>query len=111
MKFYGVVGFWIKETEVNPGVWKSQILERPYTGDILRNNRKFQSADQQNDNFTISNQISILADLYARENLNSIRYVVWNRVAWKVSSVEINYPRITLELGGVYNGERPVEIT
>lgn len=111
MKFHGAVGFWCEEAEVKPGVWKSQILERSYVGDILRNNRRFQPADQQNDNFTISNQISILGDLYARENFDSIRYVIWNKVAWKVTSVEINYPRLILELGGVYNGERPIAVT
>lgn len=107
MKFHGFVGFWNGDREVKPGIWKPDIVERPYYGDVLRNNRRFQSTEQQNDNLTINNQISILADLYAKENFHSIRYVVWNGVAWKVDSVDISYPRLTLEIGEVYNGERP----
>lgn len=105
MKFYGKVGFWEKDVEVKPGVWKPDaIKELPYTGDVLRDNRRFQASDTQNDKFTINNQISILGDTYAHENWPSIRYVIWNGVKWKVNSVTVDYPRLTLEIGGVYNG-------
>lgn len=106
MKFCGIVGFWVGEAEDEdrPGVWKSLIEERPYFGDVLRNTRRFQSSDKQNDDLIVSNQISILSDLYAQQNWNSIRYVVWNEVKWKVTSVEVSYPRLILEIGGVYNG-------
>lgn len=105
MKFCGEVAFWEEDKETDPGVWRpAQMVIRKYTGDILRANRRFQSSDQQNDIFTVSNQISILSDLYAQQNWASIRYVVWNGAKLKVSNVELNYPRITLEIGGVYNG-------
>lgn len=104
MKFYGVVGFYEGKKEVSPGIFRPSITEKKYYGDVLKNHRKFQPSSTQNDEFTISNQISILSDLYAQQNWNSIRYVIWNGVKWKVTSVEINYPRITLEIGGVYNG-------
>lgn len=104
MKFSGVVGFWKKDVEVKRGVFKSQIIRRPYTGDVLRDKRRFRTSENQNDEFTISNQISILADLYFRQNWASIKYVEWNGVKWKVSDVDVNYPRITVSLGGVYNG-------
>lgn len=103
MKFYGLVGFFVGEEEVSPGVWKPKVEERPYTGDITRNYRKFQEREQQNDDIRLNNQISILADLYAKQNWDSIKYVLWNEVKWKVSTVEINYPRLVLEIGGVYN--------
>lgn len=104
MKFSGKVGFWGDEKEIYPGIWRPEIVERKYVGDIIRNNRKLQDkGDKQNANLTLSNQISILSDLYARQNWHSIRYVEWNNVKWEVNSVEINYPRLTLEIGGVYN--------
>lgn len=104
MKFYGKIGFWDETVEIKPGVFKPQIVEREYYGDVLRNNQKFQQRpDYQNDDFTISNQISILADMYAQEHLASIRYVVWSNAKWKVSTVEVSYPRIVLNLGGTYN--------
>lgn len=103
MKFSGEIGFWLGDEEVKPDVWKPKILEKHYTGDVLRNRRNFQGSNDQNKTFTISNQISILADLYARENWHSIRYICWKGTKWEVNSVEENYPRLTLEIGGEWN--------
>lgn len=109
MKFSGIVGFWGEEIEVDPGVWQPEITERKYVGDVLRNNRSFQQRDQQNANLSINNQISILSDLYARQNWHSIRYVIWNGVKWSVDSIELDYPRLTLTLGGVKCGNEEKE--
>lgn len=112
MKFYGTIGFWEDEIETRPGIYESVIVEKKgYTGDVLRNVRRFQTRDQTNDEFTTSNQISILADLYLMEHWSSIRYVIWNKVKWKVTSVDVNYPRVVLDLGGVWNGESSEGIT
>lgn len=107
MKFAGRIGFWEKDRETKPGVYRPRIVEKTYIGDVLRNVRRFQTAEnQQNDNLVVSNRISIFSDLYMRNNWSSIKYVLWNRVKWKVTSVDIgSYPRVILDLGGVYNGE------
>lgn len=105
MKFSGKVGFWSGDVETSPGVYKLKIVEHKYYGDVLKDVRKFQQDSTQNDIFTINNRISILSDLYARENWSSIRYVIWNGQKIKVTSVEVNYPRLILELGGAWNGE------
>lgn len=104
MKFSGYVGFWVKDVEVRPGIWESKIIERKYVGEILRNNRNLQLTNKQNPDLSINNQISILSDLYAKQNWHSICYVIWNGVKWTVDSVEVNYPRLTLNLGGLYHG-------
>lgn len=105
-KFHGKVGFWKGNKETGFDVWEPDIEERTYIGNVLVNNRKFKpSSDSQNDTLTTTNRISILSDLFARENWESIRYVVWNGTAWKVISVGLDYPRLTLELGGVWNGK------
>lgn len=104
MKFYGNVGFWVGDKEVKPSVYKPVIIEKPYSGNVSWNNRHFQTSQNQNDDIRLNNQISILADLYSQENFSSIRYVVWNGVKWKVTNVEVNYPRLVLTIGGVYNG-------
>lgn len=109
MKFSGIVGFWISDVEIRPGVYKPYIEERTYYGDVTRNERRWQEADQQNDNMRINNSISILSDLFAQQNYASIKYVIWNGAKLKVKSVTLNYPRITLEIGGVYNGTNEVE--
>ena len=107
MKFSGKIGFWIKDVEIKPGVFKPQIIEKNYTGDVLRNIRRFQSVEnQQNENLAVNNKLSIISDLYLQQNWGSINYVSWNGVNWQVSSVDIgSFPRIVLELGGVYNGK------
>lgn len=106
MKYSGMIGFFVGEEETDPGIFVPVILERKYTGDVIRFKRGFQEkSDQQNREFTVNNQISILSDLYAKQNWNSIRYVVWNGIKWEVNSVEIGYPRLTLEIGGFYHGQ------
>lgn len=107
MKFSGKVGFWLKDVETKPGVYKPGIVEKHYTGDVLRNSRRFQQVEnQQNENLRITNRLSIISDLYMQKNWGSVKYVSWNGVNWSVSSVDISsYPRVILELGGVYNGK------
>lgn len=105
MKFSGKVGFWLKDAETKPGVYKPVIVEKSYTGNVLKASRMFQVAEsQQNDNLKITNRISIISNLYMQRNWTSIKYVSWNGVKWKVISVDVSsYPRVILDLGGVYN--------
>lgn len=107
MKFSGKVGFWLKDVEMKPGVYGPEIVEKTYTGDVFRDTRKFQSVEnQQNENLTVNNRLSIISDLYMQKNWTSIKYVIWNNVKWKVSSIDVSsYPRVILDLGGVYNGK------
>ena len=52
----------------------------------------------------ISNDISILSVPYAVNNFHSMRYIEFMGAKWKVSDVEVQYPRLLLTLGGLYNG-------
>lgn len=104
-KFCGYVGFAVCEETV-PGVWKDQVTEKKYYGDIIRNSRRWEKSENLNDNLNINNQISIIADPYARENFHLIKYVKFMGNPWCVTNVEVEYPRLTLTLGGVYNGEQ-----
>lgn len=110
MKYYGMIGFWKGGEEVRPGVWRPVIEEREYVGDILQNTRSWQTTDKQNSDLNISNRLSILSDLYMNENLSSIKYVIWMGAKWTVTNIDVAYPRITLTLGGVYNGEEQVRV-
>lgn len=103
-KFYGSIGFTETE-ETSPGIYSEQVKERNYYGDIIRNVRSLQTADQLNDNINISNIISIIADPYANDHFHSMKYATWQGTKWKISSVEVQYPRLLLTLGGVYHGE------
>lgn len=102
-KYYGKIGFGVT-VETSPGVTKPDIVERPYKGDVLRNTRRWQNGEGANDNLSINNSISILADPYAFENFHNIRYASWMGVNWKISNIDVQYPRLILTLGGEYNG-------
>ena len=103
-KFYGAVGYAVTE-ESTPGVWEERIVERMYYGELIRNTRRLQTTEHLNDDINISNEISILADPFAYANFHSMRYVDFMGAKWKVMSVEVQYPRLILTVGGVYNGE------
>lgn len=103
-KFSGIIGF-IETVEVEPGIWKPQTVERRYYGDLTRNTRLTQPTDSVNDNINISNNISIVADPYANENSQYMKYAEFQGAKWKITNVNIQYPRMILTIGGVYNGE------
>lgn len=103
-KWYGAVGYGSPE-EISPGVYEDKITERKYSGDVIRNsNRWSNSPDSTIDELNISNQISILADPYAYENFHKMKYVEFMGTNWKITNIEVQYPRLILSIGGVYNG-------
>ena len=102
-KFYGLIGFG-ESVETAPGVWEDRITERPYSGDVIRNTRRLQGAEQVNDNLNISNEISIVADPYAMKNFHSMRYVTYMDAKWKVSAVTVQFPRLVLTVGDLWHG-------
>lgn len=104
-KWYGVIGY-SKQEETDPGVWEEVIIERQYYGDLIRNIRKLQNSGNVNDDINIANEISVVADPYANQNINSIRYVEFMGSKWRVSNVEVQYPRLILSIGGLWNGEQ-----
>ena len=103
-KWYGEIGF-AETVETKPGIWVEQITKRNYYGDVTRDSRRLQTADKLNDNINISNQISIISDPYANENFHSMRYAFYMGTRWKITDIEVQYPRLNLTLGGVWNGE------
>ena len=106
-KFYGVVGY-VETVETEPGVWEEQAVERPYYGDLVRQYGKHEPSGEVNDNINIANNISIIADPYATEHFLTMKYVKFQLPklggVWKISSAEVEYPRIILTVGGGCNG-------
>ena len=51
----------------------------------------------------VANEISIVADPFARENFHRMRYVVFMGAKWKITKVEVGYPRLILTIGGLYH--------
>lgn len=109
-RFYGEVGYseGTVETPEASGVWVDTIIERPYYGDVVRNTRQMQPGDKINDDLAVNNSISIVADPYAYENILAMRYIRWMGTLWIVASVDVQSPRLILQLGGMYHGPTPV---
>lgn len=104
-KFFTTLGLSQGQVETKPGVWSECIKEVSCTGEVLRNSSRYDTPSNVNDDLTVGNQLSVLADPYAYENFHSIRWIDWMGSRWKVTSVEVNYPRLILSLGGVYHGD------
>lgn len=104
-KYYGKIGYGVAEETV-PGVYRDVITEKYYYGDVVRNTRKLSDSEHLNNDLTVSNSISIVADAYANNHFFAMRYIEWAGTLWIVSDVEVKSPRLLLRLGGVYNGPK-----
>jgi hypothetical protein len=104
-KFYGEIGYGESvETPVDSGIFVDEIREFAYFGDVIRNTRKLDSGETLNNDISVGNSISIIADEFAVEHFFAIRYIRWAGTLWTVTNVEVRSPRLLLTLGSVYNG-------
>lgn len=87
------------------GVYEMVMEEHDIFGDFLQVPKSQLIAAGVNDDITISNRISIFQNSFVMNNLHDIKYLTYGGAKWKVSSVELNYPRIILTTGGLYNND------
>lgn len=104
-RYYGKVGYSTTK-EKAPGVWVDDIVERRYYGEVIQHRTRWQNSQNLNDDLKTSTTIEILADVYAYEHFSRIKYVEWMGVLWKVTDVAPRRPRLSLTLGGEYNGQQ-----
>ena len=104
-KYYGAVGF-KSTTETSPGIWEELIIEKKYYGDVTRNVLKNSGDNTVNGEINISNELSIVSDGYALENFYSMIYAEFMGAKWKITNIEVRYPRLILTIGGLYNGKQ-----
>lgn len=101
-KFFGIVGF-LKHVETEGSVWKEDVTERPYYGDVLSFNVRHSPTEKLNDDLALNNEISIVADSFAIDNCHIMKYVSYLGAKWAITSIKVERPRIILSVGGVYN--------
>jgi hypothetical protein len=113
-KFYGIIGYAISEEtlienddgdEIGTGKWTDEVVERSYTGDVLKNIRGWQVSEKVNPDSTISDTISIIADGFTLANMHSMKYVKWRDACWAINSVRVERPRVIVEIGGLFSGQ------
>jgi hypothetical protein len=93
-KFYGPIGYITEQVETPPdsGKWTDVVVERNYSGDVIKNTAQLQSGENQNDDLTVNNRLSIVADPFAFEKFQAMRYVKWMGAYWKITSVDVQRP-------------------
>jgi hypothetical protein len=103
-RFAGAVGYATSQ-EGAPGVWSDVLTEKNYYGEVIRDtSRLVPDATQVNADLSLNNAFSIMADAYAMDNVEAMRYVRWNGHYWTITSVEVRRPRLILQIGGLWSG-------
>lgn len=100
-KYFGKIGYAISEKKA-PGVFVETIVERDHRGDVVRNLRRWDNTDSVNGQMSVTNSISIIGDAFAYEHFSAMRYIWWNGVRWKITTVEVQRPRLILTIGGLW---------
>lgn len=104
MRYAGIIGFG-ETVEIEPGAWSLKITERPYYGDVKTNSRRWVEQNAStNDDLTLGNSFSVIADSFAYENLSAMRYITYLGEKWKITGVQIERPRISITIGDVWSG-------
>lgn len=60
-KWFGKLGF-VETKETEPSVYSEIVTERDCYGDLTRNMRRLQSGDKVNDDISLANTLSVIAD-------------------------------------------------
>lgn len=100
-RYYGNIGF-ATQVETSPGIWEDVIEDRPYKGDVVRNGRRYDNSENINDDLVITNQFSIVSDAFLYSHIPSLRYIEYLGSKFKITSVDIERPRVIINVGGVY---------
>lgn len=105
MKWFGKVGFnTTVSMEDDSDIMIHNIVERPYYGEETRLNSQWKTSGHKNDDKDINTEISIVSDPFARDHFMDIIYIEFMGEKWDVSTVTVQYPRLILSIGGIYNG-------
>lgn len=86
------------------GIYSEEIEEKVYYGDLLSsrwNNEN--NSNSTNTNIKLNNSISIICDKYLSENISVMRYITYKNSKWCITGIEIQPPRIIINIGGIYN--------
>lgn len=102
-RFSGKIGYTEGYQDDGSGVWTHTIKERACYGDVIRNRRKNTASEVINDDLNLGNEFSIVSDTYARAHFPRMLYVEWMGTKWKITDIDVQYPRLILSVGGVYN--------
>lgn len=100
-RFSGKLGF-VMTRETEEGVWLEDKIEIPAKGTIRSLYVRNDNNASVNTNLRLTNEVSVLMDSKIQIYIETLKYVVWKGSKWEVLSIGVNYPRLTINLGGLY---------
>lgn len=100
-RFSGKLGF-VMTSETEEGVWLENTVEIPVKGTIRNLHVRNDNSSSANTNLRLTNEVSILLNSKIDTYLETLKYVIWKGSKWEVKSIGVNYPRLTINLGGLY---------
>ena len=100
-RFSGKLGF-VMTRETEEGVWLDENIEIRAKGTIRSLYVRNDNSSSANTNLRLTNEVSILLNSKISTYLETLKYVIWKGSKWEVQSIGVNYPRLTINLGGLY---------
>ena len=100
-RFSGELGF-VMTRETAEGVWLEEQIEIRVKGTIRSLYVRNDNSSSVNTNLRLTNEVSILLNTKIQTYLDTLKYVVWKGSKWEVQTIGVNYPRLTINLGGLY---------
>lgn len=106
MRVSGVIGYG-EQRKIRPGVHDDVIIEKRFRGDVVRVPSSGPDEGQKvNDNLRVGVTLSVVAGAYHSTHVHAMRYISWQGQLWKVSNVDVAFPRLIIRLGGLYHGPK-----
>lgn len=105
MKWSGYIGYAV-EKETATDIIEYSITKFKAKGNMKQITKRTQSSEGVVDGISLNNELELIASPFINKILYSIKYVDFMNVPWKVTNVRVNYPKIFLTLGDVYNGPK-----
>lgn len=103
-KWSGMIGF-SKTVETAPSVYREEYVEKKYYGNFIKRSIRYTTGQKVNEDISITNQLSVLANSYLMDNMSLMRYATIRGQKWKITDITPDWPRMTLTLGGIFNAE------
>lgn len=102
MRFSGKIGIARGSLETSPGVFEKQFVEIEVTGTMRLVSARWASMESRD--ARAKHILSIIPPETSTVDINEVVYVWWKNRQWSVINIQYIHPRVSLTLGGLYNG-------